>query len=140
MRRVKLVARVQKSETEVRSSVPGYSAKRSEWPRFGEVSEPAVDIYERDDEFIIEVELPGVSEKDISLLLYPNRLEIKGVKKEKLPKERFSFFRMEREFGPFFQEIIIPGEVDPDHTGAFMERGILTVKLKKPASKKKDKK
>lgn len=136
MPRVKLVYRVEKAETEVHNSGPFLAERRPGWPGLDGVCEPSVDLYEKRDEFVVEVELPGLTEKEVRVLLYPNRVEVKGVKKARLPREAFSFLRMEREFGPFQREVVIPGEVDPDRAVAFMEKGVLTIVLKKPAGKR----
>lgn len=137
MRRIKLVYRPNKSDTEAGNKGIQPAAARRSSVALVDFGGPAVDVYERDTEFVVEVELAGVDEKDIELLLYPARLEIRGVKKEWLPHEKLSFLRMEREFGPFQKEVLIPGEIDPDRACASMDKGVLTVILAKPAARKK---
>ncbi len=135
MRRVKIVYRERKAETPVRNKSAKTIVRRADFLELMDFSGPAVDVFERDSEFVVEIELPGVDENDIKLLIYPGRLDIRGLKKEILPKEKLSFLRMEREFGPFQKEVVLPGDVDPDKAYAFMENGVLTVVLAKPAGK-----
>ena len=97
----------------------------------GEGWVPVVDISESDTEIIVEVELPGVSDRDIHLVLHNNRLEIKGIKKEGLAHSRVKYFRLERECGPFRRYVFLPNAVNPDRTKAFLENGVLTVVFKK---------
>lgn len=135
VRRIKLVYRVRKAEAEVKNRGLQSLNRRPSLYQHLDFSEPAVDVFERDSEFVVEIELPGVNEKDIRLLLYANRLEIRGVKKERLPGEKLSFLRMEREFGPFQKDVVIPGDIDRNRAYAYMENGVLTVVMAKPGAK-----
>ena len=107
-------------------------------PDPGGVSPPAVDVYEKKGELVIEMELPGTAEKDITILLYSNRLEVKGLKQEFLPDREVRYLRLEREFGPFRREVVVPCAVDPDRAYASLENGILTIVLKKPPKTSRD--
>jgi len=92
---------------------------------------PAVDIAVKDDKLIIEAELPGVKREDITVLLSVNSIEIKGVKKDKLPKTGVNYFRLEREYGQFSRFIFLPYSVNPEKAEATFENGILTVEMMK---------
>jgi HSP20 family protein len=92
---------------------------------------PSVDISEKEDEVIVKVELPGVHQKDISILLHSNRIEIKGIKRERRSQSRIRYFRLEREFGTFRRIIFLPSAVDPEKSKALLKNGILTILLTK---------
>ncbi len=132
MRRVKIVYRDRRAETPVRNRGSRTVLRRPDFLELMDFTGPAVDVFERDSEFVVEIELPGVDENEVKVLVYPGRLDIRGMKKEVLPGEKLSFLRMEREFGPFQKEVLLPGEVDPDRAYAFMKNGVLTVILAKP--------
>ena len=61
-------------------------------PRFFEdigffpVMLPAADVYERNGEFIYELEIPGFDEKDLTIEISDHVLAIKGERKEKTEK------------------------------------------------------
>jgi HSP20 family protein len=102
------------------------------------VSLPAVDVYETAAEFIVEIELPGVSEKDVKVLLFSSRIEVSGFKREMAAPGGPRYMRLEREFGAFRRDIVVPGAVDPEEAVAALENGVLTVVLKKPPRRRRD--
>jgi HSP20 family protein len=80
---------------------------------------------------IVSAELPGVSQNDITILLHSNRLEIKGIKREKQTRSEIRYHRLEREYGTFRRYVFLPSAVVPDKSRALLENGVLTVILKK---------
>jgi HSP20 family protein len=102
------------------------------------VTIPAVDVYETVSEFIVEMELPGVDGKDVKVLLFSSRLEVSGFKRELGAPQGSRYTRLEREFGAFRRDVVVPGAVDPDQAVAALENGVLTIVLKKPPRKRRD--
>lgn len=88
-----------------------------------------MDISESNGKIILTVEVPGVSDEDMTVMVHTNMVEIKGVKREKLPHKKVSFFRLEREHGNFQRFIFLPGLVNPEKTRAVLENGILIITL-----------
>jgi len=97
-----------------------------------------MDIYEKEHEVIVEMELPGVQEKDVKILLFSSRLEVSGLKKEIAGQPDARYLRLEREFGAFRREVFVPCAVDQEKTYASLENGILTIVLGKPPKKTLD--
>jgi HSP20 family protein len=97
---------------------------------------PCVDIFERGNEIIVEVELPGVAQKDISILLYSNHIEIKGIKRENIQSQKIKYMRLERESGTFRRFVFLPTAVIPEKARALLENGVLTIILKQFRRKK----
>ena len=95
-----------------------------------------MDISEKEDEVIVKIELPGVSQKDIAILLHSNRIEIKGIKMERRSRSKVRYFRLEREYGTFRRIIFLPSAVDPEKSKALLMNGILTIILKKYRKRK----
>ena len=88
-----------------------------------------VDIEETDDQFVVEIDLPGVRREDMSIDLRENELYITG---EIKPRERTGKMRRQsRPVGRFEHQITLPGEVNPDSVEATLHSGVLTVKLAK---------
>ncbi|MFQ6083536.1 MAG: Hsp20/alpha crystallin family protein [Candidatus Aminicenantia bacterium] len=92
---------------------------------------PFVDICERENEVLVKVELPGVAKRDIKIFLSGDRLEIKGTKREPARTSNMRFLRLEREYGKFHRVLSLPYEVNPKKAKAFLNNGVLTIKLDK---------
>jgi HSP20 family protein len=138
IRRIKPVSRSSNKETEVRRTSGSGPGRRAGLPEPGEVTLPPVDIIERKDEILLEMELPGVLEKEIKILLYSSKVEISGQKRESPRISGAQFHRLEREYGAFRREIFVPRAIDPEKTCAYLANGVLTIVLKKPPATSRD--
>ncbi len=91
---------------------------------------PPVDIYETNEVFIVEAELPGVLEDDIDIKVEDNILLIRGVRRTVM--EGFKkCHRLERQHGYFSRRFILSSVVDPVRISAMLKDGILTVVIPK---------
>jgi HSP20 family protein len=92
---------------------------------------PAADVYETDDELVVELEVPGYEEKELSIEVYDHTLAIKG-SREKATEDKTKDFtlheRLEREFERRF---ILPSKVDTKHLKAVFANGVLEVHAEK---------
>ena len=138
IRRIKPVSRSLNQETEVRRKPGSGPVRQAGPPEPGEVTVPPVDIIERQDEILLEMELPGVAEKDIKILLYSSKVEISGIKRESPTPSGAQYHRLEREYGAFRREIFVPRAIDPEQTCAYLGNGVLTIALKKPPPTSRD--
>lgn len=130
-KKIKPVSRIIRTETRViRKDGRFYIHSRKKYG-FEENWAPALDMSEVDGKIILTVEVPGVSDEDMTVMVHTNLVEIRGVKKEKIPYKRVRFFRMEREHGNFQRSIFLPGLVNPEKTRAILENGILIITLTK---------
>jgi len=93
--------------------------------------EPAIDVYETEDELVILAELAGVREDDIELVVDKNTLIIQGQRREERASSKKSYHQMEISRGPFARGILLPIKVDFSKTRASYEDGILEVVLSK---------
>jgi HSP20 family protein len=93
--------------------------------------QPAVDIVDRDGEYEITAELPGIDEKDIEIKLSNGGLLIKGEKKEEKEEKKKDYFLSERHYGSFERYFGLPDGVDTDKIAANFKKGVLTIKLPK---------
>jgi HSP20 family protein len=137
VRRIKPVSRPRKAETSVRAAAARPAAE-PRLPLPGEVTLPPIDVYETAGEFIVEMELPGVDDRDVRVMLFSSRLEVSGFKRELGAPNGSRFTRLEREFGSFRRDVVVPGEIDPGRAVAALENGVLTIVLKKPPRKRRD--
>jgi HSP20 family protein len=130
-KKIRPVARVFRVETEIREGTGEIIFKRESLGSLELFWEPAVDIYEKEQELVVEVEIPGIPAKNLRIIQWGNRLEISGLKKEVVEAERLKFHRLEREVGFFRKEIVLPVPVSLEKTRAVLENGVLTITLKK---------
>jgi HSP20 family protein len=95
---------------------------------------PRADVEERDDAYVVELELPGVRESEVEVSLAGRRLIVSGERKE---KERVGLLRRRtRSVGRFHYEVEVPGAVDEDGVTASLDEGVLTVTLPKAESER----
>ncbi|HRD01745.1 MAG TPA: Hsp20/alpha crystallin family protein [Candidatus Saccharicenans sp.] len=125
-----------KVETEIKRDNEEVIYKRGNGSGFNVFWEPAMDVYEKDKEVVVEAEVPGIPVEHLQIVQWGNRLEISGVKKEELKAKKFKFHRLEREMGFFCKEIVLPVPIRPEKTVAVLENGVLTIRLKKASVNK----
>ena len=94
---------------------------------------PQADAATTEGAYQIELELPGVDEADIEVMLHNNVLMIKGEKKAQREEKGKSYYFSERTYGSFQRSFRMPGDVDADKINAGFSQGILTVSLPKLA-------
>jgi HSP20 family protein len=94
---------------------------------------PAMDVAEKDTEYEVTAELPGIEDKDIEIKLANGMLTIKGEKSEEKEEKQKEYYLSERRFGSFQRSFTLPEGVDTDKIEASFAKGILSVKLPKSA-------
>jgi HSP20 family protein len=92
---------------------------------------PQLDVAEDDTAFHINIELPGLDEKDVDLTLSDRTLTIRGEKKEDKETKEKDFYRRERAYGAFRRVIEVPAAVDASKIEASFRKGVLTIDLPK---------
>ena len=88
---------------------------------------PQLDIFETEESFIVEFELPGFAREDISLTICCSMLIVEGIKRQEPRPCDVNFICLERHFGRFCRTIEIPPTVDTNHATAKYEKGVLAV-------------
>jgi HSP20 family protein len=94
---------------------------------------PAISVAETKDAFEVTVELPGVDEKDIKVSLDSNQLVISGEKKGESTKEEKDWHVEERSYGSFYRSMSLPFEPEDGAVDAHFDKGVLHLRIKKPA-------
>ena len=102
---------------------------------------PAVDIAEKEKEYEVMAELPGMDENNIDVKFADGMLTIKGEKKEEKEEKKKDYYLSERRYGSFQRSFQVPDGVDAEKIEASFKNGVLTVKLPKtPEALKQEKK
>ena len=98
---------------------------------------PTVDVRDESDRYIVEAELPGMSEKDIKLELKNRLLSLSSSKEEKKEEknENGRWIRRERRDFRFSRSFTLPEDADAEKIEAKFRDGLLTIELpKRPES------
>jgi len=106
------------------------ASKSEEW-------QPELDLYETTDAFILEVDLPGVKESDVSVVVDNGDLVLSGRRICERVTEQSSFHRHERHEGQFLRRFQLPASVTQDKIAVVFEEGVLRVTLPKLLSESK---
>src|SRR6516165_558536 len=88
---------------------------------------PAADIYETPQEYVVELEVPGFKEKELSLEISDHTLVIKGAREETREEKERSYRLHERLERSFERTFTLPSEVDGGHASATFEKSVLKV-------------
>lgn len=101
---------------------------------------PSIDVCETVAEFVVEAELPGMDEKDVSVTLNNGVLTLKGEKKSERDEKKDDYHLTERSYGSFQRSFQVADTVDADKVRAAFEKGVLKVTLpKRPEAVKAEK-
>jgi len=97
---------------------------------------PAIDVFEKEDKFVVKAELPGMKEEDIDVSVVGDTLTIKGERKTESEVKEEDYYCCERSYGSFYRAIALPSNVDTKKIEASYEDGVLEVTLPKTAEVK----
>lgn len=89
---------------------------------------PAADVYNREHEYLIMIDLPGIEREALELSLDNDRLLVRGLRSV----ERDAAQRLERKHGRFLRRFgPLPPTVDQSAISAEYKDGVLSVRLPK---------
>ena len=106
------------------------------WPMRGVEWLPTADVIEREDSFVVQVELPGMKREDIDVSVTGTTLNISGERKAEAEVKKEGYRRRERSYGSFSRSMSLPSNVDADKIKASYEDGVLELVLPKTAETK----
>ena len=99
---------------------------------------PAVDVRENENEYVLEAELPGLTEEDVEVKVEDNLLTIASAKDEDKKEEKNGYLIRERRSAHFSRSFVLPKDVDAEKIDGVYKNGVLSLHLaKKPESKPK---
>ena len=98
---------------------------------------PALDVYETENAYVVELDLPGVHLENVDLSFEQGTLTIRGQRAPtvKTPeKGELRVFSAERVSGAFIRSVRLPEYVDSEKIEASYDRGVLVVTIPKAAA------
>jgi HSP20 family protein len=92
----------------------------------------AIDLYETDNDLVVEASLPGISPDEVDISVVGNSLTITGeTKYTEQREEKGKYYYHERRYGTFQRNINLPVRVNSDKAQATFQNGILKLTLPK---------
>lgn len=95
------------------------------------VNFPKIDVWEDNDKYVVEAELPGFDKKDIDVNISDDILTIKATRKQEQEKKDKNYYYAERSYGEFVRSLRLPSEVDKKSIKAKYNNGVLELTLPK---------
>ncbi|MBI4406989.1 MAG: Hsp20/alpha crystallin family protein [Candidatus Kerfeldbacteria bacterium] len=94
---------------------------------------PAVDVYEKDNQVVVETPLPGIDAQNLKISIENDVLSIEGSSEKKSEIDEKNYYRKEVRYGSFHRAVALPCSVDGDKADADYKDGMLRVTIPKAA-------
>jgi HSP20 family protein len=95
---------------------------------------PAADLLETAASLVLTVELAGVHEDDIEIVLYPDAVIVSGSRQGASGDAQGLYHALQIRRGSFHLDVPLPSPVDMERADAVLEDGMLQITLAKPGS------
>lgn len=109
------------------------------FPWVSRAPDPAANLWRNEHGFVLTMELPGVNPDALDITVTRNAVTIRGERAAEKIDEQASWVRRERSDAAFNRTIELPEEVDPQSAEASCDKGVLTLKLSRPAEQRPSK-
>ena len=90
---------------------------------------PPLDVYEKDGEMVIRLDLPGIEKKDLKVKVQDDVLTIEGDRKLEQKIEEENYLCREAFYGTFTRRIALPNPVEEYEIKATFQKGVLEIHL-----------
>jgi len=97
---------------------------------------PAMDIKENEGGYSMEIELPGMTNKDIEVKVEGNLLTISSKKKDEKEEKQKDYVLKERRSYSFSRSFVLPENTDSEKISAEFKNGLLTLDVPKTEAAK----
>ena len=92
---------------------------------------PSIDIDESDSNYSLEVELPGLTEKDVEVKVEGNLLTLSSKKSEEKEEKKKDYVIKERRSYNFSRSFVLPENVETEKITAEFKNGLLLIDVPK---------
>lgn len=105
----------------------------SDWmPVFrSKIMNPAVDVYEDQDQVVVETPIAGVDPAKMNIEIEDNILKISGQSEHTTEVDEKNYYRKEVRYGNFYRAVALPKAVVSDKAAANYKDGILKISIPK---------
>ena len=100
------------------------------------------ELSEKDGQFLISLDLPGVNKEDIEVSIDKNELIVSGKRSQNIEENAedengFNVLRSTRQYGEFKRSFVLSAETPVDDITADYNNGVLELTVPKPIEKEK---
>jgi HSP20 family protein len=88
---------------------------------------PKIDVLHREGEFVVRVDLPGLTKEDVKVEVAGDVITIQGERKQEKKEERKGYCYSECSYGSFYRAIPIPEGAESSKATAESRKGVLVV-------------
>ncbi len=97
---------------------------------------PALDVWETEADLVLALDLPGVSQEQVSIEVDDSVLTVSGERERTVEDAGDRFYRFERRFGQFSRSVTLPQGIDESKITAEFKDGVLEIRVPKPEERK----
>jgi HSP20 family protein len=98
---------------------------------------PKIDVLEREGQFLVRADLPGMSKEDIKVEVTDDMLTIQGERKAEKKEEREGYCYSECSYGSFYRAIPLPEGAEFSKATADFHKGVLELSVPAPACRER---
>lgn len=95
---------------------------------------PDTDLSETGNVLTYSLELPGMDENDVEVVIDSGRLIVRGEKRDEREETGKNYIFTERRYGRFERSFVLPANVEQDNVQAGFDKGVLTITVPYKAS------
>lgn len=96
------------------------------------------DIKEEEDKYVLDIEMPSIDKKDIKIELNDGYLKVSASKEREANEGRNRYLRKERFYGSYSRSFYVGEDVQNEDISASLDKGVLTINIKKVEEVKKE--
>lgn len=113
-----------------------WSGPLSSMSQFEKGWQPACDVEENEDHYLLTLEMPGISKDQIKIECVDHLISISGERKREFNKKEDTYWYAERRFGKFQRSFTLPAGVNAEKIEANYQDGVLRLYVPKAESAK----
>jgi HSP20 family protein len=117
----------------------GFGVGFGEFGTLGNIRDwsPQVEVFQRDKQFVVRADLPGLAKDDIDVNITDDAIVLKGERRQESEENEEGYYRSERSYGSFYRSIPLPEGVNPDEANASFRNGVLEITMPAPEQAEK---
>lgn len=119
------------TSTKIRTHKTAPIKKEEDWMEPEEEGQLTVDVFQNENEIIIQSTVAGVKPDDLDVSITRDMVTIRGRREQTREIEEHNYFYKELYWGTFSRSIALPQEIDVDGAQATLKQGLLTLRLPK---------
>jgi len=97
---------------------------------------PAIDVYEDQDQVVVEATLAGIKPEDVEINVHEDVLTLEGRRQSSSEVDEKNYYRKEVRSGSFHRAVMLPATVQADKAQAEFDNGMLKIVLPKEKENK----